>query len=84
MGRNAQQRRQRRAARQALAAASWVAPDGVHAILPGTAPSAAQLEELTREYQRRLRNSPLWKDMVREFGEAEAEELLSQCRVKLA
>jgi len=52
--------------------------------MPGAAPSEAELEGLTREWQRRLRNSPLWDEMVREFGEAKAEELLSQCRAKLA
>ncbi len=84
MGKNAQRRRKQRAARQPVAATSWIAPDGVHAIMPGAAPSPAQLEELTRGYQQRIRNSPLWGEMVREFGQAKAEELLSQFRAKLA
>jgi hypothetical protein len=84
MGKNAQRRRQQRAMRQASAAATWVAPDGVHAVLPGTPPSAEQLEELTKAYQQQIRNSPLWAEMVREFGAAKAEELLKECRAKLA
>ena len=63
---------------------SWVAPDGIHAIMPGVAPSEAELEKLTQEWLRQLRNSPLWEEMVRELGQAKAEELLSQCRAKLA
>jgi len=84
MGRDAQEPRQRRATRHSVAAASWVALDGIHANMPGAAPSEAELEGLTRKWQRQLRNSPLWKEMVREFGEAKAEELLSRCGAKLA
>ena len=52
--------------------------------MPGVAPSEAELEKLTQEWLRQLRNSPLWEEMVRELGQAKAEELLSQCRAKLA
>ena len=83
MGRNARRRKQRRAARVA-AAASWVAEDGVHAVVPGKAPSAAQLAQLTRQYQERIRRSPLYDEMLREFGAARAEELLMEFQVKLA
>ncbi len=82
MGRNARRRRQQREAKSGPAA-SWMADDGVHAIMSGKPPSAAQLDQLTREYQERIRSSPLWDEMVREFGRARAEELLAEFRVKL-
>lgn len=40
-------------------------------------------EVLTRNFQREIRNSELWPQMVAEFGEAKAEELLKQCKGEL-
>ena len=37
-------------------------------------------EVLTRHFQREIRNSELWPQMVAQFGEMKAEELLQQCR----
>jgi hypothetical protein len=62
----------------------WMEADGsMHAILPGEAPDETQLEHLSRSYQESIRNSPLWTDMVKEFGEAKAEKLLAQCRAEV-
>jgi hypothetical protein len=38
---------------------------------------------MTRRYQQEIRNSPLWDEMVREFGEKEAERLLKKFRVEI-
>jgi hypothetical protein len=38
---------------------------------------------LTRNFQKEIRNSELWPQMVAEFGEAKAEELLRQCKGEL-
>jgi len=38
---------------------------------------------LTRNFQKEIRNSELWPQMVAEFGEAKAEELLKQCKGEL-
>jgi hypothetical protein len=63
---------------------AWTEPDGsMHAILPGDAPDEAQLERLSKSYQDSIRNSPMWADMVKEFGEAKAEKLLAQCRAEV-
>jgi len=35
---------------------------------------------LTENFQRELRNSELWEQMVAEFGEQRAEELLRECK----
>ncbi len=40
-------------------------------------------EVLTRNFQKEIRNSELWPQMVAEFGEAQAEELLKQCKGEL-
>ncbi len=40
-------------------------------------------EVLTRNFQKEIRNSELWPQMVVEFGEAKAEELLKQCKGEL-
>ena len=35
---------------------------------------------LTENFQRELRNSELWDEMVAEFGEKRAEEMLRECK----
>jgi hypothetical protein len=65
-------------------ASAWTEADGsMHAILPGDAPDEARLERLSKTYQDSIRNSPMWADMVKEFGEAKAEKLLAQCRAEV-
>ena len=57
--------------------------DGLHVLLPGTPPSPETLDEMTKVYQQNIRESPLWDEMVREFGEEEAERLLMKFRVEV-
>ncbi len=38
---------------------------------------------LTVNFQRELRNSELWDEMVAEFGEKRAEELLRECKAEV-
>lgn len=57
--------------------------DGLHVLLPGTPPSSEMLDEMTGSYQQKIRESPLWDEMVREFGEEEAERLLREFRVEI-
>jgi len=44
-------------------------------------------EELSRriseDFQRNLRNSEMWDEMVAEFGEKRAEELLEECKAEV-
>jgi len=63
-------------------ASTWLDGDGLHVAGPGAAPDAATLEEMTRAYQDKIRKSPLWGQMVREYGEEKAAELLAQFRVE--
>src|SRR5262249_49301768 len=62
---------------------SWLDADGLHAFVPGVAPSPEAPGEATKPYQKEIRNSPLWDDMVRQFGEKKAERLLLEFRVEL-
>jgi hypothetical protein len=61
---------------------TWVGADGLRAMLPGVGPTSDMLEQMTRQYQERIRNSPLWDEMVQKFGVAEAEQLLKEFRVQ--
>lgn len=56
--------------------------DEFPAFVPGNAPSPETLDEVTRRYQQSIRESPLWDEMVTEFGEEKAERLLTKFRVE--
>jgi len=64
------------------AAPMWMDEEGVHALFPGQQPPPEFLDLLTENFQKELRNSPMWDQMVQQFGEEEAEKLLKQCRAK--
>ena len=72
-----------RGAQSRARAIPWLASDGLHALVPGNAPSPETLVEMTRVYQRNIRESPLWDEMVREFGEEEAERILKEFHVEI-
>jgi hypothetical protein len=54
----------------------------MHVVLPGADSASVPLEALTRAYQAQIRGSPLWDEMVREFGVEGAERLLQDFRVE--
>jgi len=37
---------------------------------------------MTKEYQKQIRNSPLWDEMVQKYGKQEAEKLLKEFKVE--
>ncbi len=57
--------------------------DELHALVPGSAPSPETLDEMTRDYQQKIREPALWDKMGREFGEEEAERILRKFRVEV-
>ena len=61
---------------------SWADNDGIHFVGPGSAPSPELLERMTKEYQKQIRNSPLWDKMVIKFGKAKAEKLLKEFKAE--
>ena len=40
----------------------------MHFVGEGPGPSSEQLKEMTKEYQKRIKNSPMWEEMVQKFG----------------
>jgi hypothetical protein len=61
---------------------SWTDNDGIHFAAPGSPPSPEQSEKMTKEYQKQIRNSPLWDEMVKKFGKAKAEKLLKEFKAE--
>lgn len=96
MGRRSRMKRQRRrqAAQRSAApldearpaqpeAVAWTDHEGLHTLVPGEAPTPEQLQEMSRVYQQKIRASPLWQQLLDEFGPEKAEELLKDFRVEL-
>jgi hypothetical protein len=61
----------------------WIDDHGTHAIGVGQPPSVLETAAMTEAYQQRIRNSPLWDQMVKEFGEQKATEMLKEFKVKI-
>jgi hypothetical protein len=57
--------------------------EGLHALIPGHPPSKEKLDEMSKVYQDKIRNSPLWKEFVEQYGIKKAEEMLKECRVEI-
>jgi hypothetical protein len=62
---------------------AWTDHDGLHALVPGEAPSRELLGDISRRYRDLIRQSPLWEQMIAQFGVQEAERLLSQFGIEL-
>jgi len=82
-GKRKKKKRNRRREAERAELPLWMDEGGVHAMLPGRKPDAEMLERMTRAYQEKIRKSPLWDEMVRQFGAAKAEALLRQFRAEL-
>ncbi|MCJ8297265.1 MAG: SEC-C domain-containing protein [Colwellia sp.] len=63
--------------------ATWIDEEGLHIISKGTKPSDSEIEKMTKKYQNQVRNSPMWDEMVSEFGKEKAEELLKEFKAKV-
>jgi len=46
-------------------------------------PSIEEQEQLTKDYQRNIRKSPLWKRMVSEYGKEKAEQMLKAFQIEV-
>jgi hypothetical protein len=62
---------------------TWADKDGLHVIAEGEKPTSSEIEEMTKEYQNQVRNSPMWDDMVNEYGREKAEELLKEFKAEV-
>lgn len=84
MGKQKKAKAQRRAERKAVTVPglSWPDEEGIHffsldELQPGDE------KKLTENFQMQIRNSPLWGQMVSDFGEEKAAELLKQCKAQI-
>ena len=84
MGKKARIKRERCRKHKAVSESFWEDSDGIHTsfLVSGEPPLGAE-EQMTAEFQRSIRNSPMWKKMVDQFGETKAEELLKQCKAEI-
>ncbi|MFZ4396258.1 MAG: hypothetical protein ACOYOU_11600 [Kiritimatiellia bacterium] len=84
MGKKARIKRERRSAQDALSNPFWEDASGIHTsfLVPGEPPPDAT-ERMTAEFQKRIRHSPMWKQMVEQFGEKQAEKLLKECKAEI-
>jgi hypothetical protein len=79
MGRKSRIKRQRRKERKL---SSETANDMLASfMIPGNVPIGSEAE-VTKKFQENIRKSSVWKDMVDEFGEEEAEKLLRECKAE--
>ncbi len=62
---------------------TWVEGDGLHALVPGEKPSAAEIQKITEAYQQQIRKSPLFKQWVKQYGKLKAIEMLKECRYEV-
>ena len=84
MGKKSRIKGERRAKPATVPDPFWEDAEGIHITfrVPGQPPSGLA-EQMTRDFQKRLRNSPMWKQMVEELGEEEAERLLKECKAEI-
>jgi len=62
---------------------TWLGDNGVHMIMPADHLPPEALERLTEIWQEKLRNSPMWGQVVERFGPEKAEEILRNRRPEL-
>ena len=84
MGRKSRLKRERRQMRE-LHDASFMNIEGFHASVP--IPPGKSVEEIqskiTAEYQKNIKASPVWDEIVKMYGEDEAENILKEFEAKI-
>ncbi len=56
--------------------------EGIHVVGKRNKPSKTEIESMTKKYQENVKNSPLWNEMLREFGRERAEQILKEFKVE--
>jgi len=67
---------------EALLPEQFVDNEGFHFTGKGEQPDSNELKKMEKNYQNQVRNSPLWDEMVEEYGLEKAEKLLKEFKVK--
>ena len=63
-----------------LGLSMWHQGNELHLVGKGKPPDAEELEEMTNRFREGIRNSPIWNQIVEQFGAERAEELLLEIR----
>jgi hypothetical protein len=81
MGRKSRNKPERRIQKDATHGRLWEDSAGIHTsfIVPGDPPPGFA-KRMSENFQKGIRNAPIWKQMVDRFGEKEAERLLKKCK----
>jgi hypothetical protein len=58
--------------------ATWIDEEGMHWVGKGRRPAREEQERLKKDYQRKIRKSPLWKKMVEEYGKEKVQKKCSR------
>ena len=84
MGKQKKAKAQRRAERKSktVPGLSWHDEEGIHLIAPGEFQPGDE-KKLIENFQKQIKKSPLWGQMVGEFGEVKAAELLKQFKAQI-
>jgi aldehyde:ferredoxin oxidoreductase len=54
----------------------------MHVVDPSGPTTPEELKKMTKKYQKNIKNSPIWDEMVRQYGKEKAEELLKEFQLK--
>ncbi len=83
MGRQARIKRERRKRREALPFPMWEDAGGIHLpmLVPRDLPPEAAAR-LTEEFQKSIRNSAIWTELLEVLGEEEATRFLAGCKAE--
>jgi hypothetical protein len=83
MGKKSRLKKLRREGVTADGPLMWGSEEGLHALGVDPPPTASEVAAMAAAYQDRIRKSPLWDQMVREFGEQKATEMLKEFTVRI-
>jgi hypothetical protein len=61
----------------------WIDEQGVHTLIPGDRPDPQTLKRMSETFQQKLRNSPLYQQLIDAYGPVKAEEIILQCQAQL-
>ncbi|MEZ6137040.1 MAG: hypothetical protein R3C53_19265 [Pirellulaceae bacterium] len=59
---------------------TWQQGHEFHIAGNGQPPDSKMLEQMTNEFRESIRNSPIWQQMVDQFGAERAEQMLLEIR----
>jgi len=85
MGRKSRLKRERRKLREQNIIPSWTDEEGMHTIIPSQPGVSAEemQEKMTIAYQKEIKASPVWDQIVEKYGEEKAEEFLKECKARI-